>query len=302
MTKNNKKWDAFISHASEDKERLVRPLAIALESLGVSIWYDEFSLTPGDSLSRSIDKGLVNSKYGIVVISHNFIVKPWPEYELRGLVAREIEEDKVIIPIWLGVTRKDVISFSPTLADKIAITTDNLNAEEISIQVLRVVRPDIYSSHPRAELRHKANGKAIQDLQHELERAKHELAETKEKLGEYLCPICNAPLSMRLDAPADDEGNHWDIREIFDCGYQNFGGYIERPCPSDPLFPCFEDYELKFNNDSKDEHSEWWLCHAWPKTEMAKRLSLPAGYGNTMLEAEQFVRNRYFEYSKKYKA
>ena len=96
-----KEWDAFISHAYEDKDDFVRPLAQALAQLGVNAWYDEFTLEVGDSLSRSIDKGLAGSRYGIVVISPSFIQKKWPERELRGLVAREIEEEqKVILPVW----------------------------------------------------------------------------------------------------------------------------------------------------------------------------------------------------------
>ena len=301
MRSNNKIWDVFISHASEDKDSFVRPLAASLQSLGVSVWYDEFSLMPGDSLSRSIDKGLSESKYGLAIISHHFIRKPWPEYELRGLVAREIDEDKVIIPVWLGVMRSDVISFSPPLADKIAITTANLNAEEVSIQVLRVVRPDIYNSHPRAQLHKIANGQAIDELQKELEQVQEKFEETKEQLSEYQCPICGAPLSFRIDAPADPEEKYWDVREIFECGYQCFGGYTERPCPSDPKFPTFEDYELKFQNNSDEPHFKW-QCYAWPKTDMARQLSLPVGHGKTKEEAQKFVCERYNKYACKYDA
>jgi hypothetical protein len=59
---NEKRYDAFISHASEDKDTLVRPLAEKLRALDFRIWYDEFELKVGDSLRRSIDKGLANSK------------------------------------------------------------------------------------------------------------------------------------------------------------------------------------------------------------------------------------------------
>ena len=45
----------FISHASEEKADFVRPLAHALKKQGLRVWYDEFSLKPGDSLRRSID-------------------------------------------------------------------------------------------------------------------------------------------------------------------------------------------------------------------------------------------------------
>ena len=54
---DTKYWDAFVSHAWEDKQTFVRPLVRALSEFGVSLWYDEISLKPGDSLSRSIDRG-----------------------------------------------------------------------------------------------------------------------------------------------------------------------------------------------------------------------------------------------------
>ena len=112
---SDKKWDVFICHASEDKDFFVRPLAVSLNQLGAEVWYDEFSLRLGDCLSRSIDHGLANSHFGIVVISANFIGKAWPERELGGLVSREIGQGRVIIPIWHRVTRKQVLDFSPTL-------------------------------------------------------------------------------------------------------------------------------------------------------------------------------------------
>ncbi|MEX1028877.1 MAG: toll/interleukin-1 receptor domain-containing protein, partial [Paenibacillaceae bacterium] len=62
----------FISHASEDKKGFVRPLAKKLKEAHVEVWYDEFSLMPGDSLRRSIDKGLTQSRFGIVVLSDAF--------------------------------------------------------------------------------------------------------------------------------------------------------------------------------------------------------------------------------------
>jgi hypothetical protein len=68
----NTEFDAFICHASDDKEEFVRPLAERLKKCGLKIWFDEFTLTIGDSLRRSIDRGLANSRFGIVVISPSF--------------------------------------------------------------------------------------------------------------------------------------------------------------------------------------------------------------------------------------
>ena len=128
-------YDAFISHASEDKQEFVRPLAEKLTELGLKIWYDEFALKVGDSLRGSIDRGLVNSRYGIVVLSKDFFSKNWPQYELDGLTAREIDGRKVILPIWYGISKKDVLRYSPPLADKIAIDSSKKTIAEIAAEL-----------------------------------------------------------------------------------------------------------------------------------------------------------------------
>ena len=65
-------FDVFISHTSEDKDEVVRPLATALRDAGLKVWYDEFELRIGDSLRRKIDKGLASSRFGVVVLSQDF--------------------------------------------------------------------------------------------------------------------------------------------------------------------------------------------------------------------------------------
>jgi len=72
------KYDIFISHASEDKDDIVRPLVSELKRLDFKVWYDESALKVGDSLRRSIDKGLTNSRYGAVILSPSFFAKNWP--------------------------------------------------------------------------------------------------------------------------------------------------------------------------------------------------------------------------------
>ena len=285
-------WDLFISHASEDKETFVRPLALALDRLGVSVWYDEFTLRLGDSLSRSIDHGLANSVYGLVIISSSFLTKPWPEYELRGLVAREIDEDRVILPVWHGVTREQVLNFSPPLADKVALNTEGLSGEDLALQILRVVRPELYNLHPRAELERLSRGEGIIELQREFEHARAQLQEAREQLAEFKCPYCEAPLADRFGAPADDNHDHWGLRESFECGYQAFDGVVEVPCPSDPRFPAFEDYELQFYQTGDQEEVTWW-CYARPKTDWARRVPLYDRSGETQEEAAARVREDY---------
>ena len=119
------KWDVFISHASEDKDDIARPLAHILNGMGLSVWYDEYELSLGDSLMGKIDEGLASSKYGIVILSKNFFAKEWPKKELRALFSLESTNQKKILPIWHNLTHNDITTYSPLLADKLSISTSD---------------------------------------------------------------------------------------------------------------------------------------------------------------------------------
>jgi hypothetical protein len=138
--KSDKVYDVFISHASEDKEEFVRSLAEALQERGISVWYDEFELKIGDSLRRSIDKGLAKSRFGIVVLSSAFFAKNWTQYELDGLVAKEMEGVKVILPIWHKISKDEVMDYSPSLADKFALNTSQYTIKELAGKIVEVVK------------------------------------------------------------------------------------------------------------------------------------------------------------------
>ncbi|UUE37826.1 TIR domain-containing protein [Pectobacterium aroidearum] len=136
----NIEYDLFISHASEDKEEFVRPLAETLERMGVKVWYDEFTLKVGDSLRKSIDHGLVKSKFGTVILSTAFCSKNWTQYELDSMVAREMNGYKMILPIWHKISKDEVIKFSPALADKVALNTSISSIQEIAGELSEVIK------------------------------------------------------------------------------------------------------------------------------------------------------------------
>ena len=259
-------WDAFISHASEDKDAFVRPLARALTALGAKVWFDEFSLKIGDSLSRSIDEGLAQSRYGIVVLSPSFLKKPWPEHELRGLVSMEIAGASSILPIWHGVGRAEVLKFSPSLADKVAVSTvPTLDAAEVALKILSVIRADIYGGTPHADLQRLASGDAVRDLQAELDSLRED----------FLCPNCRAPLSESGVVPIDLEQKHWGMHKSFECGYMELEGQLKQPCPSSAEFPKLMDYELRLQEDQQASVSyHRWSCRAYAITVNARRLQL----------------------------
>lgn len=136
-------WDVFISHASEDKASVARPLTEALQARRLSVWLDDFELRIGDSLRRKIDAGLANSAFGVVVLSRNFFAKGWPQYELDGLVTREVSGEQALLPVWHEITKEEVMGHSPSLAGRIARSTAQFTIEEIAQEIAEVVRPDL---------------------------------------------------------------------------------------------------------------------------------------------------------------
>lgn len=132
-------WDVFICHASEDKNDFVRPLAEALVERGLRVWFDEFTLNVGDSLRRSIDRGVLSSTYGVVVISPNFLLKDWPQRELDGLVALEVEGRRIILPVWHNIDAEGVRRYSPMLADRVAVSSAH-GVGEVANALLRAIQ------------------------------------------------------------------------------------------------------------------------------------------------------------------
>jgi hypothetical protein len=139
-------FDVFISHATEDKEAVVRPLAHALRAGGVEVWYDEFELRIGDSLRQRIDGGISRSRFGVVVLSPSFFAKGWSQYELDGLVTMAVSGKQVILPLWHEISKDEVIRHSPSLADKVALRTADYTISEIADEIAAVVKPDSSSN------------------------------------------------------------------------------------------------------------------------------------------------------------
>lgn len=222
------KYDVFISHASEDKDLIVRPLVTTLEKLSVRVWYDEFSLNIGDSLSASIDKGLTESSFGIIVLSKSFLRKNWTDYEYRSLLSRQMNGKRIILPLWYDITREEVLSFSPYLADVFAgnVTPDNLKQTILSI--LKVVRPDILRTlkiqgYLRAVIK---NGKhkvlSIDDIKRQSEKQSHLTPQQYVRAKSIYYGIgkhVNLPLNefldeYELDVVPEREIQTWEIMNV----------------------------------------------------------------------------------------
>ena len=146
-------WDIFISHASEDKDSVVRPLVNLLEELGLSVWFDEQQLRLGDKLSRRINEALSLSRFGVVILSESFLGKDYPQKELQSFLSRETSSGGYILPVLHQISHDEIKSRIPLLGDNLAVSTDR-GLEYISKEIFRAVSLNRDGDQAPARLRY----------------------------------------------------------------------------------------------------------------------------------------------------
>ncbi len=87
----------FLSHASEDKQSIARPLYNALTLAGIACWFAEVEMSWGQSVAGGIQDGLAKSRYLLAVVTPNFVKKNWTVTELNIALHQEINEGRVIV-------------------------------------------------------------------------------------------------------------------------------------------------------------------------------------------------------------
>lgn len=136
-------YDVFVSHASEDKEEFVDEFVAELRKLDIKVWYDTSEIKWGDSMRARIDDGLRKSRFGIAVLSPDYIKegKYWTKAELDGLFQLESINGKTLLPVWHKLTKAEVMAYSPILGSKLAMTTATMTPAEIAAQLLTLLPP-----------------------------------------------------------------------------------------------------------------------------------------------------------------
>jgi len=91
----------FLCHSSKDK-RVVRQIASTLAKVGVPIWYDEWEIEAGDSITRKINDGLASASNLVVFLSSASLSSNWVQRELNSTLMKQISTNKIrIIPVKL---------------------------------------------------------------------------------------------------------------------------------------------------------------------------------------------------------
>ena len=139
LTRDAFEYDVFLSHASEDKDEVARPLAVALRQRGLRVWYDETEMKIGDDLVEKINAGIANSRFGILVLSKTFFAKSWTEWELNILENLAVTENRVNFPIWHSITLGEVRRLRPSLARAVARSTATHTIDQIADEIAQIV-------------------------------------------------------------------------------------------------------------------------------------------------------------------
>lgn len=134
-------FDVFISYASKDGDAVASQLAHALQKGGLKVWYDKFQLKIGDSLVDKIDQGLVKSRFNIVILSKAFLTKKgWKGYEFKGIIAKLLSKEQSLLPIWHGVTKEEIMDWSPSLTDIVARSTATHTIQQIADEIISLIK------------------------------------------------------------------------------------------------------------------------------------------------------------------
>jgi len=139
MSSSDYRYDAFISHAVEDKIPIANELCERLEKAGLQIWYSGKELSAGDSINTTIHAGLEESRYGIVILSPNYVSKTWPLREFYILLGRERDGQKIILPVLYDITPEELALKDLTMADRFGIKADK-GLDHVVNKLLTVIR------------------------------------------------------------------------------------------------------------------------------------------------------------------
>jgi hypothetical protein len=118
---------AFVSHATEDKERFVVEFATRLRNLGIDAWVDQWEIRAGDSLvDKVFTHGIQNASVFIVVLSRASVIKSWVREELDAGVVRRIDGGTKLIPILL-----DEVEVPPALKHLLYVSVPKLGLDGV---------------------------------------------------------------------------------------------------------------------------------------------------------------------------
>ncbi|MFT3723512.1 MAG: reverse transcriptase domain-containing protein [Hyphomonadaceae bacterium] len=95
-------FDVFLSHASEDKEDIARPIFEACQKLGLKAFLDEAHIGWGQSFTQKINTALGSARTVLAIVSPTSVTKDWPVTEVNTALSLEVSGQKKVVPLIVG--------------------------------------------------------------------------------------------------------------------------------------------------------------------------------------------------------
>lgn len=133
------KHDVFLCHAWPDRQTDAKNVHDLLISNNVSVWFSEMTLRPGIDMRVAIDKGLVSSRIGIVLVTPAMLDKLSTDRSIASNELSALLRRNLLVPVMHGVTFEQLDQVSPTLASRGGFSTAEEPIAEIVVKIAELV-------------------------------------------------------------------------------------------------------------------------------------------------------------------
>lgn len=131
--------DVFLCHAWPDRQADAKDVYDLLVGADVSVWFSEVSLRPGTDMRVAIDKGLVSSRMGIVLVTPAMLGKLSTDRSIASNELSALLRRNLLVPVMHGVTFEELDQVSPTLASRGGFSTAEESLEDIVVKIAELV-------------------------------------------------------------------------------------------------------------------------------------------------------------------
>jgi hypothetical protein len=131
--------DVFLCHAWPDRQAHAKDVYDLLVEEGVSVWFSEVTLRPGTDMRVAIDKGLVSSRIGIVLVTPAMLEKLLTDRSIASNELSALLRRNLLVPVMHGVTFEELDNVSPTLASRGGFSTAEEPMRDIVVKIAELV-------------------------------------------------------------------------------------------------------------------------------------------------------------------
>ena len=128
----------FLCHAWDDRQGAARELHDLLEAAGVKVWFSEKDLGLGVPMMRAIDKGLANSKVGLVLVTPALLAR-LPKESVADKELSTLLAGNRLVPIVHKTTYEALREVSPMLASRTGLDTAEDAMSEVAAKIAELV-------------------------------------------------------------------------------------------------------------------------------------------------------------------